>query len=364
MLKLLTKIDQSIFVPAALLTGFGLLLIYSVSFEGDPSFLYKQIGSVVVAILLFFVLSRISFAAVSQLSYLFYGVILVLLVLTHFFGTEVQGSVRWINLGFTTLQASEFAKPVIILTLASFLSSHSAKGLKNFALSAAIVAVPVFFIFNQPDLGNSFIILAIWAFLVFMSGVNLGYFLALGLGVALLFPLAQTFLAGYQRARIASFFNPSLDPQGSGYNIVQAIIAFGSGQFTGRGLGRGTQSHLNFLPAQRTDFIFASTGEELGFLGIAIVIALFAFVTYRLLTLAESLKNQRSSLFVFGAVFTIFLQFFINAGVNMGILPATGITLPFVSFGGSSIVSMFLLLGLVQSAIHEKETKSDTVLTS
>ncbi|OGY24306.1 MAG: hypothetical protein A2172_00355 [Candidatus Woykebacteria bacterium RBG_13_40_15] len=362
--KLFIKIDLLIFIPAILLSCFGLLIIYSVSFESDPSFFYRQVFYLIFSIGLFLLVSQISFKTIIQFSFILYSLIILLLIITNFFGSEVQGSVRWLDFGLVKLQASELAKPVVVLALSLFFAKHPAKKLKNFLISAILVVIPAVLILRQPDFGNFFILFLIWFFIVFVAGTNIIYLVSLVLISAVSFPLLWNLLASYQKARVTTFFNPNFDPQGASYNVVQAIIAFGSGQLIGRGLGRGTQSHLNFLPAERTDFIFASTGEELGFLGISIILLLFVFLVYRLVKLAQSTTQIEESIFIFGSAFAIFLQFFINTAVNMGILPATGITLPFVSFGGSSLASMFLFLALVQSIINQKKEKADAVLTS
>jgi rod shape determining protein RodA len=362
--KYFAKIDFLIFIPALLLSCFGLLIIYSVSFESDPSFFYRQLVFLIFSITLFLIVSQISFKTIIHFSSIFYLLLLVLLIATDVFGSEVQGSVRWLDLGLVKLQASELAKPIIVLALSSFFAKYSPKEIKNFLFSGILVIIPALLILKQPDFGSFFMLVLIWSFVVFISGTNIIYLLSLIVGSIVALPIFWNFLAGYQKTRILTFFNPNMDVQGASYNVIQAIIAFGSGQLVGRGLGRGTQSHLNFLPAERTDFIFASTGEELGFLGISIIVVLFVFLVYRLVVYARAAKRIEEGIFIFGTAFAIFVQFFINSAVNMGILPATGITLPFVSYGGSSIVSMFLFLALVQSIINQKKEKTDTVLTS
>ena len=217
--------------------------------------------------------------------------------------------------------------------------------------------IPAILIIRQPDLSNSLILLSLWLFMVFISGANLLYLGASAFAAVVSVPLVWTFvLKSYQKARILTFFNPNLDPLGASYNLVQALIALGSGQMFGRGLGRGTQSHLDFLPEGRTDFIFAATGEELGFVGVSLIIVIFAFLIYRILKKGVAAKNLESSVFIFGAAFVLITQFFINAGMNMGIFPVSGITLPFVSFGGSSIVSLYVILGLIEVSSRENNS--------
>lgn len=355
MLKFLDKIDFLLLIPALLLSSLGLLMIYSISFESDPSFFIRQLSYVVFSVIVFFFIGLIDFKSISPFSYLLFFLLLLLLTLTFFFGIEVRGSTRWIDLGFITVQGSEIAKPILLLTLAHFMSRNSPGHLKFFIFSALIASIPVFLVATQPDLSNAVILLSAWVFAVFVSGGNLLYLALFALLSAMSVPLVWNFiLKGYQQTRILTFFNPNIDPLGSSYNLVQALIALGSGEFFGRGLGRGTQLHLDFLPEGRTDFIFAAAGEELGFVGISLILVIFAFLIYRLLQKGREVKNIEGSIFIFSTAFILTVQFFINAGMNMGIFPISGVTLPFVSFGGSSIVVSFVLLGLVQSASRDK----------
>ncbi|OGY21635.1 MAG: rod shape-determining protein RodA [Candidatus Woykebacteria bacterium GWB1_45_5] len=351
----LFKIDLLLFLPAVFISSVGLLMIYSISFDSDPSLFIRQLAYILFSILVFLVISKLDFKTISHLYPVLYILLIFILVLTFVIGVETRGSTRWIDLGFVNLQGSELAKPVLALALASVLAKYPPITVKNFFLALVLVAVPTLLVFSQPDLGNSFILALLWIFMVFIAGANIFYLAGLVASLLVAAPLLWQFLKDYQRVRILTFLNPSLDPQGASYNIVQALIALGSGQLIGRGLGRGTQSRLNFLPAERTDFIFAFIGEELGFIGIGLVITLTAFLIWRLLRIATTTKARESSLFTFGAAFILFCQFFVNAGMNMGILPVTGVTLPLVSFGGSSVFSMFVLLGLVQAAQKQGE---------
>ncbi len=351
MTSFLKRIDFLLLVPAALLASLGLLLIFSTSFESDPSFFVRQALYIAISVALFLIISQVDFKFISRLYPFFYIFILFVLALTFVVGEEVRGSVRWIDFGFVTVQGSELAKPIIILTLASFFARAPLGSIRNFAIAAILILPLLLLILLQPDLSNSLILLSSWVFMVFISGVNLLYLAFLGSGFLLAAPFIWNgLLKDYQRERVMIFFNPNLDPQGASYNIVQALIALGSGQLFGKGLGHGTQAHLDFLPEERTDFIFSVAGEELGFLGLSLIILIFAFLVYRILRIAQGCKTRANKLFVFGAAFLIGVQFFINAAMNMGVFPISGVTLPLISFGGSSLVSTFILLGLVGSA--------------
>ena len=354
MAKFFGRIDLLLLLPAILLSALGLMLIYSTSFESDPSFFVRQAGYLVFAIVTFIILSQLDFKSLSYLSPFVYAFVILLLIFTFIVGIEVRGSVRWVDLGFVTIQGAELAKPVIVLFLAYFFIRFPTTNFRNFLIAIILIVIPIVIIAKQPDLSNSLVLFSTWLVMIFISGVNLVYLL-MGAGVVLIaVPFVwNLFLKTYQKNRLLAFLNPSIDPQGVSYNIVQALIALGSGQLTGKGLGRGTQSHLNFLPEGRTDFIFSVAGEELGFVGVALIILIFAFLIYRIIKMAARSINKETKLFIYGAAFILAIQFFINAAMNMGIFPVSGVTLPFISFGGSSIVSMFILLGLVQAAKNQ-----------
>src|SRR3990167_6871063 len=355
------RIDWILLFSALLLSAIGTLMIYSTSIEAsgiDYSFMSRQMSYLFFGLIIFFIVARLDYRLVTQFSFLLYGLVLVLLVLTFVFGDQTRGSVRWIDLKIITIQASEIAKPVIILTLAHFFSKYPSVYLKNVLVSFILVAVPAFLVFLQPDLGNTFILLSLWFILVFAAGMRLSHIFFAATSFLLVIPIVWNFLKGYQRDRIFSFLNPEKDPLGSGYNLVQAIIAVGSGGLFGRGFGRGTQSHLNFLPEQKTDFIFATSAEELGFLGVGIILVSLGVLVYRVLKIANQTKDHEGSLVALGVASLIVVHTFINIGMNLGIFPVTGITLPLLSFGGSSLISMLVSLGLVTSiSVHKEKPK-------
>jgi len=352
MREALLKIDLLILAAAFLLVALSLLMIFSTSVTQtgtDWSFFVRQLIYSLVGMTVFFIVSLTDYRMLARYSPFFYCLLLGLLIITFFIGTQTRGSVRWIDLKFFTLQASEFAKPILVLFLAHFLTNYPPAKKRHFLFSLLLAAIPILLIMKQPDLGSSIILGVIWISLAFVASTPLIY-LAIATSAPLAsFPFLWNFLKGYQQERILSFLNPTADPLGKGYNLVQAIIAVGSGGFFGRGLGRGTQSHLNFLPEQKTDFIFATLAEELGFFGVVVLLGLFAVIIWRLFSILGSSKDNLGSYLLVGVIATLLSQIFINVGMNLGILPITGITLPLVSFGGSSIVATFALLGLAQS---------------
>ena len=351
MLKLFLKTDHISFFSMVLLTILGIFMIFSSSVgEGQKAtFVNRQILYLIFAIGVFLSVSLINYKILLNNSHWLYLGTVVLLLVTIILGLETRGSTRWIDLGIINLQASEIAKPVLVLFLTKFLVKNSPKIPKNILLSFLIMIVPTFMIFKQPDLGSAVVLFLIWVGLIYVAGLRFSHFFLLGTAGLILLPIGFSFLKNYQKERLLTFLNPDADPLGSGYNVVQSIIAVGSGEFFGRGFGRGTQSHLNFLPEQKTDFIFATTAEELGFVGILLLLGLFTILLFRIINIATVAEKKEGALLCYGAAFVVAIQLFINAGMNMGLLPITGITLPFVSFGGSSLISMAILLGLVNS---------------
>ncbi len=356
MRKIFTQVDWLLILATCFLVIIGTLMAYSTSAgKADQySFALRQVIYALVGVGLGSLVIVFGYRFFTSWSWFFYLGLILLLAITFILGVETRGSTRWIDFGFFTLQGSEIAKPVLVAVLASFLTRFAPQKLLTVIISLIFVLIPTLLVFVQPDLGSAVILGLIWFGLIYLSGVRLTYFVGLISLFLVSLPIGFNLLKGYQRARLMSFLNPTADPLGAGYNVVQSIIAVGSGQFWGRGFGRGTQSHLNFLPEQKTDFIFATTAEELGFIGIAILLILFAVIIWRLLYIASRAKTKQASLLCYGAAIVICAQVFINAGMNMGLLPVTGITLPFVSFGGSSLVSMLLLVALAQSVHIEK----------
>ncbi len=364
----LNRIDWILFLPAVLSSLIGILMIYSASVGTDKvdySFVNRQVLYLIFGVVVYVIVTNINYRLISNLSLVFYVLTILLLILTFFIGHVTRGSTRWIDIGFITVQPSEIAKPVIILVLSWFFSKYPPTYLKNILISLVLTAVPAFLVFLQPDLGNTLIIIALWAVLVFSAGIR---FFAAAIFIASAFlaaPLIWHFLKTYQRDRLISFLSPEEDPLGTGYNLVQSIIAVGSGGLFGRGFGRGTQSHLNFLPEQKTDFIFATTAEELGFLGVSLLVGLLLVIIYRVIKTVVVSQDPVGSLICIGVSTMLVIHVFINIGMNIGLFPVTGITLPLVSFGGSSLISIMVCLGLVNSvSIGEKKSARDTLRTS
>ncbi|MDO8638432.1 MAG: rod shape-determining protein RodA [Candidatus Daviesbacteria bacterium] len=337
--------DILITIPAFLLISLGVLVIYS----SDPRMAIQQSILALIGLLIYFSLSNFDFESLGPYINYFYLFTLVLLVIVFVIGIETRGSLRWISVGFLQIQPSELAKPVVILFLAKFWSNNLPSW-KNIFKSFLFILPLILLVFKQPDLGTTLTIVCIW--IIMLLGVNISL-IKIGLMsfvTVLMAPIFWVFLKGYQKDRIITFLSPTADPLGMGYNVIQSMIAVGSGQFLGRGLGRGTQSRLQFLPEFRTDFIFASIAEELGFLGSVIVLSLYGTIFFRALRIMMDTKDRFKNLIIIGVLGMLFFQVSVNIGMNIGIVPVTGITLPLLSYGGSSLISTLISLSFIASA--------------
>lgn len=350
MKKLLVGFDWSLLGVSLAILTLGLITLVSIA----PTSFYQQLVSAFLGLLLFFVFSQLDYRIFAKTGWLFFFGSLLFLVTPLIFGTITRGSLRWIQLGKMTLQPSELVKPFLILNFAAFFSANGQFSWRRLATGLAWLTLPILLIFGQPDLGSSLVVFGAWLGVALAAGVANRWFLWGGLGVGLAFPLIWRYLQPYQKSRLLSFLDPTRDPLGANYHLIQAKVAVGSGQLWGRGWGRGTQSHLHFLPERYTDFIFASFAEEFGFLGSLILILLFAFLFFRLLLIAQKAKDNFGFLISLGIFSLIFSQFFINIGINLGLLPVTGIPLPLVSYGGSSLLAIMICLGIAENIARQQ----------
>lgn len=356
MIKLSKKFDWTIFLITVILLFLGLVTIRSIV----PSLVIHQIIWAILGLGLFFIFSQIDYRNYQRFSWFFYFGSIAFLLMTFLFGTITRGALRWIQIGSLRIQPSELVKPFLILFFASFLSENEKNTSKKIFQSGILLGLLAFLVFLQPDLGSSLVIIFIWLGMVLARGIRRKWLIFGGGFLAFFLPLAWWLLKDYQKQRVYAFLDPSGDPLGSGFNLIQSIIAIGSGQIFGRGLGRGTQSHLKFLPERHTDFIFASLAEELGFLGAMILISLFFFLLLRVLNLAKNSSDNLAYLICIGVFSLLFIQIFVNIGMNLGLLPITGITLPLISYGGSSLISTMIALGIIENIARAKR-KEETV---
>ncbi len=317
----------------------------------------------VIAIIAGVAVSMMDTAIVLWAAPLGYVVSLALLA-TSYLGPAIRGATRWIVVAGVQLQPSELVKPLLLLFFAWAMRAFPPRTTKGFLIQCALFLPPFLLVFRQPDLGTSIVYALMWLAMMVAAGFPLRYVAVGVLLLVFLLPVGWRGLADYQRARITIFLNPGVDPKGAGYNAIQAMIAVGSGQWFGRGLGRGTQSHLRFLPEYHTDFIFATLVEELGFFGGFILLVAYGALLWRILRPLVAGVVVSVVLFVYsaGLLTMILTQIVVNAGMNMGLVPITGITLPLVSYGGSSLLSLSVSYGILW-VLRRHERAAQTIAT-
>lgn len=369
--KLVKNFDFLILLFIILLTGFGLVGIMLATrspvegvdgsiLEGLESFNLQRVKTqainIITGLLLVAVIISIDYHVISDLSVYYYWVIIGLLIVVKLFGTTGGGAQRWLAFGSFRLQPSEFSKIAVILMLARTIAKQEETGVNNLKVMAKIlliVAIPFALIASQPDLGTSLVLIAILVGMLFIAEIKYKYlFIALGIGLAAI-PLAWfLYFDEYQKGRIIIFLNPGMDPLGEGYQVLQSIITLGSGQLTGQ-FGKGellsgnSLSQLNYLPAKDTDFIYSVTTEALGFIGGISIILLFYMLIMRTMRIARRSRDALGSYICVGVASMVLFHVFENIGMSMGIMPITGIQLPFMSYGGSSMWTNMASFALV-----------------
>lgn len=350
------KFDWLIFLPAFLLGVIGLTAIYSTDLAnaaGDFANFKKQVTTFLLGLLALFAFCVFNFRQLRNAKNILYFLGAAVLTAVLVLGKTLHGTTGWFILGPLSFQPVEIVKIILVIFLADYFSREGRSLFSFWDVVKSFIAVAIFMalVLAQPDLGSAIILFLIWLGMLMASRVRKKHLLILLLGFAAVCLFAWFFLmAGYQKDRIRVFINPGLDPMRAGYNIKQAIIAIGSGGFWGKGLGFGSQSQLRFLPEAHTDFIFALIAEEMGFLMVAIILGLFALLFWRVLHLSENCRNDFTSYLAMGFLVIFMSEMVINIGMNLGLAPVTGLPLPFISLGGSSLVSKFIMIGILESA--------------
>lgn len=339
----------------------GWLMLYSISGGQMEIWAEPQMKRYVLGLVVMFIVAFTPIWFWRSMSGFAYGVSMLLLLAVEFFGAVGMGAQRWIDLGFMRLQPSELMKVTLVMALASYYDMLDDKKISRplwVLIPVALIVAPTILVLMQPNLGTSIMLLVVGAAVMFAAGVSLWYFggvLALvGAAVAAVFLTRGTpwqLLHNYQYTRIDTFLNPSADPLGAGYNIIQAKIALGSGGWAGKGFMQGTQSRLNFLPEKHTDFIFTTLAEEFGFIGAFSLLVLYALILIFLIVAAIQNRDRFSQLIIIGVAVNFFLYLAINLAMVMGMAPVVGVPLPLLSYGGSATLVIMLSFGLVQSAI-------------
>jgi rod shape determining protein RodA len=348
--------DQYLFISITLLSIMGLVFLYSAS-QGSTETIIKQSLFVVFGLILMFMLSQPDPDFYKNNALFFLILSIILIFLTMLFGKEVNGAKRWLDLGFFTLQSSEIIKIALPVFLAAYLYD---KPLPINLFQTFVTLVLIFTIVNfvrvQPDLGTSLVILVAGLYILFLAGLS-WRFIGISSGIFILsLPFIwNNFLEPFQRQRILTLLDPSADPYGSGWNITQSKIAIGSGGLEGKGYQMGSQAHLDFLPETETDFIFSVIAEEFGFIGVCILVSLFIFILLRCLYLALNARDRFCRLTIGGLSLLFISTVFINLAMVVGIIPVVGMPLPFISKGGSSLLSFYIAFGIIISmATHKK----------
>lgn len=353
-LQKVRKFDWITLTAVVLLAVLGLVVIYSTTLDTSETFtrVHKQALSFFLGLCFFVFFSIIDYRIFKNYAIALYVGMLILLILVLFLGVDVRGARSWFDLGFYRMQPSELGKFAMIILLAKYFADHArdSKRLRSILLSALYVGLPVGLILLEPDLGTALVFMGVWIGMLLASGVRARHFAMMVLAGIIVAALAWTFvLADYQKERLMVFINPEVDPLDQGYNVTQSQIAVGSGGLLGKGLGEGSQSQLKFLPEQQTDFIFAATAEELGFAGSLFLLTLFGILLMRIIWIAKISRDDFAMFIAIGIFSMLLVQILVNVGMNIGIMPVTGIPLPLVSYGGSSILVTLALLGLVES---------------
>ena len=348
--------DQYLFISITLLSIMGLIFLYSAS-QGNIETIIKQSVFVIFGLVLMFLVSQPDpdFFKSNSLFFLICSIILVFLTLI--FGKEVNGAKRWLDLGFFTLQTSEIIKISLPVFLAAYLYNKSLPiNLFNTFVAITLILFIVNMVRIQPDLGTSIVILIAGLYILFLAGLSWKFIgVSSGLFVLSLPFIWNNFLEPFQRQRILTLLDPTSDPFGSGWNITQSKIAIGSGGIQGKGYQMGSQAHLDFLPETETDFIFSVIAEEFGFIGVCILLSIFFFILLRCLYLALNARDRFCRLTIGGLSLLFLSTIFINLSMVVGIIPVVGMPLPFISKGGSSLLSFYISFGIIISmATHKK----------
>ncbi|OCQ95978.1 rod shape-determining protein RodA [Oscillatoriales cyanobacterium USR001] len=394
------ELDWSLFIACVALTVFGGIMIRSVGLNQGLIDWWRHWVTGGVGLILAILIARCRYEMLIQWKWIIYILINLSLISVRLIGTTALGAQRWINIAGFHIQPSEFAKVGVIITLAALLQARTSPSLGDMLKMLVVVSVPWALVLSEPNLGTSLVFGAITMGMLYWGNVNPGWlillispiisavlnniylpiwvFWVIGMGLigwrALPWPWLSTpiavainvvsghvghifwnLLQDYQKTRFTGFLDPEKDPLGSGYHLIQSRIAIGSGGIHGRGLFHGSQTQLNFIPEQHTDFIFSAIGEELGFIGCIAVLVLFWFICLRLVIIAQTAKDNFGSLLAIGMLSMLVFQVFVNIGMNIGLAPVTGIPLPFLSYGNASLLSNFIALGLVESVANHRQ---------
>ncbi len=353
-LALLRKGDVLLMIAAVVLIAFGFSAIFSVELSRgvDDVFLQKQAIALSIGIVACVIVAAMNYHALRHYARGLYAVGVLMLCLVFVLGRTLNGSTGWFVLGGFAFQPVEVMKVAVMIILALYFSERAKRrfGWKDFFVSGGLVALPVVLLMFQPDLGGAALLVGTWVVMMVFAGIRPTQVGVLCAGTILVVIIGWFFVfKPHQKDRILTFFDPSLDPLVTGYNVIQAKIAIGSGGLWGRGLGDGSQSQLRFLPQSQTDFVFAVIAEELGFIGVLLLFLAFIMLLRRMLVLSRMARDTFGAYLCIGTFSLLLVEITVHIGANLSLMPATGVALPFVSYGGSSLLLSLVLLGVVQS---------------
>ncbi len=352
--KLLSNIDWPLVIIVLLLTLVGLANLYSATYGLPVAKYFKnQMIWILLGLIVFILASLVNYLYMERAAYFIYGFTILLLVLVLVTGNPIGGSVRWLHLGPLTIQPSELAKLAVIIMLAKIFAKREQQppyNLVQLIVPLLVILLPMGLINLQPDLGTTLVLGITGVSIILYVGVHRRTIIGMAIAIAVSLPLAWIFLlSAYQKSRVITFLNPEKYRLAGGYQVIQSKIAVGSGMLTGKGFLSGTQSKLMFLPKQHTDFIFSNFAEEWGFLGSMFLMACFFLFILSALNIAMRAKDRFGTLLAFGIAAYFFWHFFINIGMELGLLPVVGLPLPFLSYGGSVTISAFVAFGLLMN---------------
>ena len=353
------RIDGPLMVALVLLVSLGLTVVYSASGGGSFDRILGQARNLAVALAALWVVANIPPQTLMRLAVPAYAIGLALLVGVALFGEVRNGARRWLNLGFTTIQPSEVMKIAVPLLLAWYFQRHQeGLRLREYAVATVLLALPVALILRQPDLGTATLIFASGFFVIFLAGLSWKVIATLAAAGLASLPFLWGMLHDYQRRRVLTLLDPTQDPLGAGYHIIQSTIAIGSGGVLGKGWLNGTQAQLDFVPERSTDFILAVYGEEFGLAGVVVLLVLYLLVIARGLMIAANASTTFARLTAGAITLTFFTYAFVNMGMVSGILPVVGVPLPMISYGGTALLSMLVGFGILMSISTHKQLVS------
>ncbi len=364
LLDYLERLDWILFASMAALTAVGLIAIYGIGISQDPPSLflfYKQLATVGIGLFLIAIFAFLDYRQLRSFGFVLFLAGAVLLILVLLFGSIVNGTQGWFRIGSLSFQPVEVAKMSLACYLAAFFAGRGKTRLswRDFGLSFAATAFYAGLVLLQPDFGSAMVLFAIWGGMSLFAGLPRRAIIILPIVLSISSVVLWTQLADYQKARIESFLDPTLDPRGSGYNAIQARIAFGSGGWFGKGIGEGSQARLRFLPAASTDFIFAVVGEEMGLVGVAVIFGTLGLLSLRYMKIAFESEDEYAALLLVGLGTITLVHITVNAGMNLGVMPITGIPFPFLSAAASFMITTYASIGIAQSVAVRRRRSTD-----